>query len=79
LCLVAEGAAHLYPRLAPTCEWDTAAAQAIVEHAGGLVLTPALKPLEYGQREDLLNPYFIVCAAEGSSYQAAQIVFGSTD
>ncbi|WP_430459471.1 3'(2'),5'-bisphosphate nucleotidase CysQ [Thalassolituus sp. LLYu03] len=62
LCLVAEGKAHLYPRLAPTCEWDTGAAQAVVEIAGGAVLTPALKPLEYGQKEDLLNPYFIVCA-----------------
>ncbi|MCP5325076.1 MAG: 3'(2'),5'-bisphosphate nucleotidase CysQ [Oceanospirillaceae bacterium] len=62
LCLVAEGQAHLYPRLAPTCEWDTGAAQAIVEIAGGAVLTPDLLPLQYGQKEDLLNPYFIVCA-----------------
>lgn len=61
LCLVAEGAAHLYPRLAPTCEWDTGAAQAVVEIAGGQVLTPDLTPLMYGQKEDLLNPYFIVC------------------
>lgn len=35
---VAEGAAHVYPRLAPTCEWDTAAAQAVVEEAGGSVV-----------------------------------------
>ena len=62
LCLVAEGAAHLYPRLAPTCEWDTGAAQAVVEIAGGQVLTPDLEPVSYGQKEDLLNPYFIVCA-----------------
>lgn len=61
LCLVAEGAAHLYPRLAPTCEWDTGAAQAVVEIAGGQVLTPELLPVSYGQKENLLNPYFIVC------------------
>jgi 3'(2'), 5'-bisphosphate nucleotidase len=63
LCLVAEGKAHLYPRLAPTCEWDTGAAQAIVEHAGGLVLAPDLLPVRYGEKENLLNPYFIVCGA----------------
>lgn len=61
LCLVAEGAAHLYPRLALTCEWDTGAAQAVVENAGGQVLTPRLEPLLYGQKEELLNPFFIVC------------------
>ena len=38
LLLVAEGAAHVYPRLAPTCEWDTAAAHAVVVEAGGVVL-----------------------------------------
>lgn len=63
LCLVAEGRAHLYPRLGPTCEWDTAAAQAVVESAGGQVLEyPALTPLRYNSRpETLLNPWFIVC------------------
>ncbi len=61
LCLVAEGAAHLYPRLALTSEWDTGAAQAVVELAGGHVLTPDLQPLLYGQKDELLNPYFIVC------------------
>lgn len=39
---VAEGIAHVYPRLAPTCEWDTAAAHAIVEEAGGVVLQAGL-------------------------------------
>lgn len=61
LCLVAEGAAHLYPRLAPTCEWDTGAAQAVVEAAGGKVLNPNFEELKYGTKRDLLNPYFIVC------------------
>jgi 3'(2'), 5'-bisphosphate nucleotidase len=69
LCLVAEGAAHLYPRLALTCEWDTAAAQAVVEIAGGQVLasnvaTGELSPLMYGQKEELLNPFFIACQAD---------------
>lgn len=63
-CLIAEGSADFYPRLAPTSEWDTAAAQAIVEAAGGCVLEyPSLQPLRYNRRADtLLNPHFIVCA-----------------
>lgn len=64
LCLVAEGKADLYPRLGPTCEWDTAAAHAIVNAAGGKVLEwPSLKPLRYNQKADtLINPFFIVCS-----------------
>jgi len=62
LCLVAEGAVDLYPRLAPTSEWDTAAAQCVVEQAGGLVLTEQLAPLRYNRKESILNPHFIVCA-----------------
>ncbi|MCC5922100.1 MAG: 3'(2'),5'-bisphosphate nucleotidase CysQ [Cyclobacteriaceae bacterium] len=58
--LVAEGTAQLYPRFAPTMEWDTAAAQAVVEAAGGQVLIyPDKIPLRYN-REDLLNPWFLV-------------------
>ncbi len=60
LCLIAEGCADFYPRLAPTCEWDTAAAQAVVEAAGGTVLGPDFKPLLYNQKESLLNPDFYV-------------------
>lgn len=60
LCLVAEGSADIYPRLALTSEWDTAAAQAVVEAAGGLVLTAELTPLRYNTKEELLNPYFFV-------------------
>lgn len=61
LCLVAEGSAHLYPRLGPTCEWDTAAAQAVVEGAGGRVETLEGEPLRYS-KESLLNPWFVVRA-----------------
>lgn len=60
LCLVAEGKADLYPRLALTCEWDTAAAQAVVEAAGGEVWTDLLEPMRYNSKEELLNPYFYV-------------------
>ncbi|GAA4496311.1 3'(2'),5'-bisphosphate nucleotidase CysQ [Pseudaeromonas paramecii] len=57
-CRVAEGEAHLYPRLGPTCEWDTAAAQAVLEGAGGEVVTLEGEPLRYSKAE-LLNPWFI--------------------
>jgi 3'(2'), 5'-bisphosphate nucleotidase len=57
-CRVAEGEADIYPRLAPTCEWDTAAAQAVLEGAGGVVLNLQGTPLQYG-KPDVLNPPFI--------------------
>lgn len=59
-CLVAEGAADIYPRLGPTSEWDTAAAQAVVEQAGGSVLTLDGKPLSYNSKAEILNPHFLV-------------------
>lgn len=59
-CLVAEGEADLYPRLGPTSEWDTAAAQAVVEAAGGHVTDTGMRPLRYNQQESLLNPDFFV-------------------
>lgn len=59
-CKVAEGAADIYPRLGPTSEWDTAAAQAVVEQAGGQVLELDGKALSYNAKEDILNPHFLV-------------------
>ena len=60
LCLVAEGKADVYPRFAPTMEWDTAAGHAIVRAAGGEVWQWETKePVRYN-KEDLLNPWFIV-------------------
>jgi len=59
ICLVAEGKADIYPRLAPTMEWDTAAGQALVECAGGSVTMLDGTPLRYN-KQDLLNPHFIV-------------------
>ena len=63
LCLVAEGKADLYPRLGLTSEWDTAAAHAVVNAAGGQVIKLTGEDLQYN-KEDLLNPWFIVCNAE---------------
>ena len=57
--LVAEGSAHMYPRLGLTMEWDTAAAHIIVEEAGGHVSILSGEPLEYN-REEMLNPFFMV-------------------
>jgi 3'(2'), 5'-bisphosphate nucleotidase len=59
ICLVAEGAADIYPRLGPTSEWDTAAAQAILESAGGRMIDVAGRPLRYNSKDDLLNPHFL--------------------
>ena len=59
-CLVAEGTADLYARLGPTSEWDTAAAQCIVEEAGGLMTDTRMQPLRYNTKEELLNPHFLV-------------------
>lgn len=59
-CLVAEGEAHIYPRYAPTMEWDTAAGQAICQAAGIKVIDNSTQqPLRYN-KENLLNPYFLV-------------------
>jgi 3'(2'), 5'-bisphosphate nucleotidase len=59
-CLVAEGRADVYPRLGPTSEWDTAAAQCVVEEAGGRVTDTAMQTLRYNTKPELLNPYFFV-------------------
>lgn len=62
-CLVARGDAQLYPRFTPTSEWDTAAGQAVLEAAGGKVLTLQGNPLRYGKGGDNLNPFFIAAAS----------------
>lgn len=63
-CLLAEGAADCYPRLAPTSQWDTAAAQGVLEGAGGEVLDVQGQPLLYPARETFLNPYFLALPAK---------------
>jgi len=67
-CLVAEGSADLYPRFGPTSEWDTAAAQAVVEAAGGAVVTRDGKPLRYNTKASLLNPDFLVFGDPGREW-----------
>ena len=60
LCMVAEGIADIYPRLAPTMEWDTAAADAIVRCAGKMTYQFELKEPVIYNKQDLLNPWFVV-------------------
>ncbi|WP_085598145.1 MULTISPECIES: 3'(2'),5'-bisphosphate nucleotidase CysQ [unclassified Pseudomonas] len=63
-CLLAEGTADCYPRLAPTSQWDTAAAQGVLEGAGGEVLDLAGAPFCYPPRESLLNDFFVALPAK---------------
>lgn len=67
-CLLAEGKADIYPRFAPTCEWDTAAGQAVLEGAGGYVVDTNLQPLHYNRKESLLNPFFYAMADKRYSW-----------
>jgi len=70
-CLVAEGVADIYARLGPTSEWDTAAAQCIVEEAGGMLTDTNMQPLCYNTKDSLLNPHFFVfgdCGVDWSKY-----------
>jgi 3'(2'), 5'-bisphosphate nucleotidase len=70
ICLVAEGTADVYPRLGPTSEWDTAAAQAILEGAGGVMIDLAGQPLRYNTKEHLLNPHFVAYGDQSRDWLA---------
>jgi 3'(2'), 5'-bisphosphate nucleotidase len=59
-CLVAEGAADIYPRMGPTSLWDTAAAQCVVEQSGGAVIQLSGEPVSYADPSVVLNPFFLV-------------------
>ena len=72
ICLVAAGDAHVYPRLGPTCEWDTGAAHAVLSSAGGAILAPDGKDLAYN-KEDVLNPWFF---ATGGGHDWLQYLEG---
>lgn len=62
-CRIAEGGADIYPRVGPTCEWDTAAGQGVLEGAGGAVLSLETGlPLRYNTRESLINGPFVACS-----------------
>ena len=67
-CLVAEGKADIYPRIGLTSEWDTAAAQCVVEQAGGAVVDLDGKPLRYNSKPSILNPYFLVYGDRGKDW-----------
>jgi len=64
-CLLAEGQADFYPRYSPCCEWDTAAGQALLEAAGGLLVDFEGRALSYNQRDTLLNPHFLAVGDPG--------------
>ncbi|QUM90736.1 3'(2'),5'-bisphosphate nucleotidase CysQ [Moritella sp. 36] len=59
-CLIAEGSAHCYPRLGPTCWWDTGAGHAVACAAGAKVVQLDGSPLLYNHQESVLNPFFVV-------------------
>ena len=61
-CLIAEGLADIYPRYGPTSEWDTAAAQCVVEESGGSVVDANFNPIKYNTKDSLINPSFFVIA-----------------
>ncbi len=64
-CRIAEGAMDVYPRFGPTSEWDTAAAQCVLECAGGAVIAPDGRPFRYNQRDTLLNGDFLALGDPG--------------
>jgi 3'(2'), 5'-bisphosphate nucleotidase len=70
ICLVAEGEADVYPRLGPTSEWDTAAAQAVLESAGGALTDTAGRPLRYNTKDGLLNPDFLAVGNSSRDWTA---------
>ncbi len=74
MCMVAEGSADLYPRLALTSEWDTAAAQAIVEQAGGKIVQLDFSDITYNQKECLLNPFFLVLGDPKFDWQGELVI-----
>ncbi|MBM4152140.1 MAG: 3'(2'),5'-bisphosphate nucleotidase CysQ [Kiritimatiellaceae bacterium] len=71
LCMVADGSADVYPRIAPTMEWDTAAAQAVVEASGGTVMQYGTNHPVIYNKENLLNPFFVVY---GKGYERKRVL-----
>jgi len=68
ICLVAEGRADVYPRLGPTSEWDTAAAQCVLTEAGGRLVGLDNRPFRYNTKESLLNPDFFATGASSHDW-----------
>ncbi|GGY83445.1 3'(2'),5'-bisphosphate nucleotidase CysQ [Cellvibrio zantedeschiae] len=70
-CWIAEGRADFYPRLGPTSEWDTAAAQAVLTAAGGMVVEAnGFRPLRCNTRETVLNPFFLAMGDASFDWQS---------
>lgn len=69
ICLVAEGAADIYPRLSPTSEWDTAAAHCVLAAAGGDITDTTGNALRYN-KEDILNPHFLAAGCPDFDWPA---------
>ena len=70
VCVVADGSADVYPRHGPTSEWDTAAAQAGVDQAGGQGLKTAGDALDHTRPDDILNPWVIVVGPKDHDWLA---------
>jgi len=68
ICILAEGGADLYPRLAPTSEWDTAAAAAVLRAAGGEILDGNYLPMRYNESETIITPLFIAVADKSQEW-----------
>jgi 3'(2'), 5'-bisphosphate nucleotidase len=69
-CLIARAVADLYLRLGPTSEWDTAAAQCVLEQAGGAVLDLHGEPLRYNTKDSVLNPEFLAVGDRSVDWKA---------
>ncbi|WP_111640757.1 3'(2'),5'-bisphosphate nucleotidase CysQ [Marinimicrobium alkaliphilum] len=75
ICHIAEGKAHVYPRLGPTSEWDTAAGHAILRSAGGEIINAHTgEPLTYNQKPSLLNPAFLALGGTASPDDYAELL-----
>lgn len=70
ICALAEGSAHFYPRYAPTMEWDTAAAHAVLLAAGGRILQKDSDKEVIYNKENLLNPHFLALGPETEHYNS---------
>ena len=70
ICLVAEGRADVYPRLGLTSEWDTAAAQCVLEEAGGRLIDSQGRTMRYNTKDSLLNPEFFACGSKPPDWTA---------
>ena len=77
-CLIAEGGADAYLRTGPTSEWDTAAAQCVLEEAGGRVTTLDGTPLRYNAKESLLNPEFLAVGDLSADWMSLLSASGKT-